>query len=287
MPRPAPLPYPRRAPRLLNISASSPELLAPPRHDPPVVAPNPLTGRRLSRLLAAARLAERYRQVFPRHPEWLQETFDWQHEEAEEAIVGMVEVFLGRVEEHLFPVMVDVWDVDLEDALYYLDQIPIIPQGLEHGYYDQFDECREPLALLLHIEHRHEPAGGRNTLQAAYPDYSFPAGFNLSTIAEQLRRMALPEPLSGLIEAIAMVRCECENPWMEYSPSDLAEMGADLPWNDPETVEWLAKTWQEARPRLERVWALVDWCSPQPDGERLDAIVDLLLQAHPRERNHE
>jgi len=256
-----------------------------------VVAPNPLTGRRLSRLLAAARLAERYQQVFPRHPEWLQETFDWQHEEAEEAFVGMVEAFLGRVEEHLFPVMVDVWDVDLEDALYYLDQIPIIPQGPEHWYYDQFDDCREPLALLLHIEHRHEPAGGRNTVQEAYPDYSFPAGFNLAAIAEQLSRMALPEPLSGLIEAIAMVRCECENPWMDYSPSDLAEMGADLPWDDPETVAWLAEMWQEARPRLERVWALVDWCSPQQvgpaDGERLDAVVDLLLQAHRRERNHE
>jgi hypothetical protein len=98
------------------------------------VAPNPLTGTHLSRLLAAARLAERYQQVFPQHPEWLQETFDWRHEDAEEAFAGMMEAFLGWVEAHRFPVMVDVWDVALEDALYYLDQIPIIPQGLEHWY---------------------------------------------------------------------------------------------------------------------------------------------------------
>ncbi|MDT8307539.1 MAG: hypothetical protein RRC07_16520 [Anaerolineae bacterium] len=252
---------------------------------------NLLTGRRLSRLLAAARLAKRYRQVFPQHPEWLQETFDWQHEDAEEAFSGMVEAFLGRVEAHLFPVMVDVWDVELEDVLYYLDQIPVIPQGLEHWYYDQFDDYREPLALLLHIEHRYEQEGGSNTLQEAYPDCDFPAGFNLATTVEQLRQMALPGPLCGLIEAIAMVRCDCENPWMDYSMSDLAEMGTDLAWDDPETVAWLAETWQEAQPRLERVWALVNWCSPQavgpPDGERLDAVVDFLLQAYQMECNHD
>jgi len=283
MSRPAPLPHAWRAPRVLR--------LAPPKHDLPLVTPNPLTGTHLSRLLAAARLAKRYQQVFPQHPEWLQETFDWQHEDAEEAFSGMVEAFLGRVEAHLFPVMDDVWDVELDDALYYLDQIPIIPQGLEHWYYDQFDDYREPLALLLHIEHRYEQEDGSNTLQEAYPDRDFPAGFNLATIAEQLRQMALPEPLSGLIDAIAMVRCDCENPWMDYSMSDLAEMGSDLPWDDAETVAWLAETWQEARPRLERVWALVDWCSPQqvgpPDGERLDAIVSLLLEAHQMEGRHE
>ncbi|MFW6098306.1 MAG: hypothetical protein ACOC9Z_09520, partial [Chloroflexota bacterium] len=190
MPGPTPFAHARRAPRLLN--------LAPPAHEPPAVAPNLLTGAHLSRLLTAARLAERYRAVFPEHPEWLQETFDWQHEEAEEAFAGMVEAFLGRVEEHLFPVMVDVWDIELEDALYYLNQIPIIPQGLEHWYYDQFDDYREPLALLLHIEHRYEQEDGSNTLQEAYPDYNFPAGFNLATTVEQLGQMELPEPLSGL-----------------------------------------------------------------------------------------
>jgi hypothetical protein len=70
--------------------------------------------------------------------------------------------------------------------------------------------------------------------------------------------------------------------------SDLAEMGSDLPWDDLETVAWLTESWQAARPRLEQVWALVDWCSPQPigppDSERLDAIVDLLLQAYRMER---
>lgn len=278
-----PLPHARRAPRLLN--------LAPPAHDPPAVAPNPLTGTHLSRLLAAAHLAKRYQQVFPQHPQWLQETFDWQHDDAEEAFSGMVEAFLGRVETHLFPVMVDVWDVELDDVLYYLDQIPIIPQGFEHWYYDQFDDYREPLALLLHIEHRYEQEGGRSTLQDAYPDYDLPTGIDLGAVAARLRQMDLPEPLSGLIEAIAMVRCDCENPWMDYSMSDLAEMGSDLPWDDPETVAWLTETWQEARPRLERVWALVDWCSPQqvgpPDGERLHAIVDLLLQAYRTEDRHE
>lgn len=280
---PAPLPHAWHTPRLLN--------LAQPAHDPPAVAPNLLTGRHLSRLLAVARLAKRYQQVFPQHAEWLQETFDWQHEDAEEAFAGMVEAFLGRVEAHLFPVMVDVWDVELDDALYYLDQIPIIPQGLEHWYYDQFDDYREPLALLLHIKHRYEQEGGSNTLQQAYPDYNFPGGFSLATTVEQLRQMELLEPLSGLIDAIAMVRCDCENPWMDYSMSDLAEMGSDLPWDAPETVAWLTESWQEARPRLERVWALVDWCSPHqvgpPDGERLDAIVDLLLQAHRMEKHDE
>ena len=74
-----------------------------------------------------------------------------------------------------------------------------------------------------------------------------------------------------------------------YSISDLAEMGTDLRWDDPETVAWLRESWQEARPRLEQVWALVDWCSPQavgpPDSERLDAIVDLVLRAYPMERS--
>lgn len=75
------------------------------------------------------------------------------------------------------------------------------------------------------------------------------------------------------------------------SASDLAEMGSDLPWDDAETVAWLVETWQEAQPRLERVWALVNWCSPQavgpPDGERLDSVVDLLLQAHRTEKRDE
>lgn len=283
---PAPLPPSAaqlRPPRLLN--------LVTPAHEPLAVAPSPLTGRHLSLLLAVARLAKRYQQVFPQHPEWLQETFDWQHEDAEEAFSGMVESFLGRAEAHLFPVMVDVWDVELDNALYYLEQIPIVPQGLEHWYYDDFDNYREPLALLLHIEHRYEQDGGSNTLQEAYPAYDFPAGLDLGTVAAGLRRMDLPEPLSGLLEALAMVHCDCDNAWMDYSMSDLAEMGTDLPWDDLETVAWLTESWQEARPRLERVWALVDWCSPHqvgpPDGERLDAIVDLLLQAHRMEKHDE
>lgn len=283
MPRPAPLPYPRCAPRLLN--------LAPPRHDPPLVAPNSLTATHLSRLLAAARLAQRYCDVFPQHPEWLWETFDWQHEDAEEAFAGMTETFLARVEEHLFPVMVDVWDVELDNALYYLEQIPIIPQGLEHWYYDDFDNYREPLALLLHVEHRHELDEGSNTLREAYPDYNFPADFDLGTVAAGLRRMVLPEPLSGLLEAVAMVQCNCDNAWMDYSVSDLAEMGTDLPWDDSETIVWLTESWQEAQPQLERVWALVEWCNPQqvgpPDGERLDAIVDVLLKANRMEERYE
>jgi hypothetical protein len=281
MPRPAPLPHARRAPRLLK--------LALPAYDPSSVAPGPITGMQLSRLLAAAKLAQRYQQVFPQHPEWLLETFDWQAGGAEEVFAGMVETFLGRVEELLFPVMADVWEV--EDALYYLEQIPIIPQGLEHWYFDQFDNYREPLALLLHIEHRQELDDGRHTLEEAYPGYDFPAGLDLGSIATGLRQMALPDPLSGLVEAVAMVQCNCDNPWMDYSASDLAEMGTDLPWDDAETVAWLAETWQEARPRLERVWALVDWCSPQaagpPDAERLDAVVNLLLQRHRMEQNHE
>ena len=88
-----------------------------------------------------------------------------------------------------------------------------------------------------------------------------------------------------------MVQCNCDNTWMDYSVSDLAEMGTDLPWDDPETVAWLTESWQEARPRLERVWTLVDWCSPQqlgpPDGERLQAVVNLLLQANHMEQAHE
>jgi hypothetical protein len=251
--------------------------------------PGPITGTQLSHLLAAAKLARRYQDIFPQNPEWLQETFDWQGAGAGEAFAGMVETFLGRVGEHLFPVMVDVWEV--EDALYYLEQIPIIPQGLEHWYFDQFDDYREPLALLLHIEHRQEGDDGRNTLQEAYPGYHFPAGLDLGAVAAGLRRMALPELLSGLTEAVALVQCDCDNPWMDYSASDLAEMGTDLPWDDPETVAWLAETWQEAQPRLERVWALVNWCSPQaagpPDRERLDSVVDLLLQAYQMECNHD
>jgi hypothetical protein len=281
MPRPASLPHTRCAPRLLNLT--------PRAHDPPSVAPNLLTGTHLSLLLAATRLATRYLQVFPRHPEWLQETFDWQARDAEEAFARMTESFLARVEEHLFPVMVDVWDVELDNALYYLEQIPIIPQGLEHWYYDDLDNYREPLALLLHIEHRQEGDEGSDTLRQAYPSYNFAAGLDLGRVATGLRRMDLPEPLSGLVEAVAMVQSDCGNAWMDYSASDLAEMGSDLPWDHPETVAWLAETWQAARPRLEQVWALVDWCSPQavgpPEGERLDAIVDLLLRAYRMERS--
>jgi hypothetical protein len=283
MPGPAPLPHARRAPWLLN--------LAPPAHDLPAVAPNPLTGTHLSLLLAAAKLAGRYQHVFPQHPEWLQETFDWQSSGAEEAFARMVETFLGRVEERLFPVMVDVWDAELDNALYYLEQIPIVPQGLEHWYYDDFDNYREPLALLLHIEHRQEPGNGSNSLREAYPDYDFPAGLDLGTVTAGLPRMDLPEPLSGLVEAVAMVQCDCGNPWMDYSASDLAEMGTDLPWDDPETVAWLTESWQEARPRLERVWALVDWCSPPaagpPDGGRLDTVVALLRQSYRMEKSDE
>jgi hypothetical protein len=260
-------------------------------HEPSSVTPNPLTAVRLSLLLAAARLAQRYRQLFPGRAEWLEEVVDWRDETAEEAFAEMVESFLARVEEHLFPVMVDVWDVEVDDALYYLEQIPIIPQGLEHWYYDSFDNYREPLALLLHVEHRYEHDDGGDTLQDAYPDYDFPDGLDLGVVAARLRAMALPDPLSGLLDAIALVRHDCDNVWMDYSVSDLAEMGSDLPWDDAETVAWLTETWQEARPRLERVWVLVDWCSPQqlgpPDGEKLEAVVNLLLQANHMEQTDE
>lgn len=283
MPRPALLPHERRAPRLLSLALSA--------HDRPAAAPCFSTSAHLSCLLAAARLARRYQDIFPQYSEWLEETFDWQSPDAEEAFARLTETFLARVEEHLFPVMVDVWDAELDNALYYLEQIPIVPQGLEHWTYDDFDNYREPLALLLHVEHRQEHDNGGNTLQEAYPGYDFPPGLDLSAVAAGLHQMALPELLSGLVEAIALVRCECNNPWMDYSASDLAEMGSDLPWDDPETVAWLAESWQEARPRLERVWALVDWCNPQvaepADSERLGAIVDLLLQLYQMESNHE
>jgi hypothetical protein len=79
--------------------------------------------------------------------------------------------------------------------------------------------------------------------------------------------------------------------WIDYSLSDLAEMGSDLPWDDAETVAWLTETWQEARPRLERVWSLVDWCNPQrlgpPNGGRLETIINLLLDAYRTEQAHE
>jgi hypothetical protein len=259
-------------------------------HEPPSVTPNPLTAVRLSLLLAAARLAQRYQQIFPGHQEWLEEVFDWQDETAEEAFAEMAGTFLERVEEHLFPVMVEVWDVEVDDTLYYLDQIPIIPQGLEHWYYDDFDNYREPLALLLHVEHRYEHEDGGDTLQDAYPNYDFPAGLDLGDVAARLRTMELPDPLSGLLDAIALVRHECDNVWMDYSVSDLAEMGSDLPWDDAETIVWLTETWQEARSRLEWVWALVDWCSPQrlgpPDGERLGAVVNLLLEVFRPDQAH-
>ena len=74
MPRPAPLPYERLAPRNLSLTL--------PAHDRPAAAPCFSTSAHLSCLLAATRLARRYQDIFPQYPEWLQETFDWQAADA-------------------------------------------------------------------------------------------------------------------------------------------------------------------------------------------------------------
>ena len=280
MPDPTPLPHAARPGRILTLARP----VAPPASPrPPAIG-----GRALSRLLAAATLAARYRQLFPHQAAWLEEEYDWEAEEAEEAFASMTETFLGRVEEHLFPVMTEVWEADVEDIMYSLNQIPIIPQGLEHWYYDQFDDYREPVSLLLHIEHNDEDEEGDTTLARVYPDLSIPLDLDLDRVRLRLEQMKLAPPLDGLVEAIHMVRHSADNIWMDYSMSDIAEMGYHLAWEDEETVQWLAESWQEAGPRLERVWDLVEWCAPQavgvPDREKLSQVVTLLLDAHRLEK---
>lgn len=246
-------------------------------------------------LLTVATLAHRYQTIFPEFPEWQTDTFAWQAPDAEARLAEMVETFLGRIDHHRFPVMDEMWEMDLALSYHHLQQIPLFPQGIEPYWYDDPAEQPEPFALLLHLECRTFDEDGTDTLATAYPQYTFPSEFSLSNIYHHLHKTPLPEPLNGLLDAIDLVKANTDNPLLDYSYGELCEMGSNLHW-DEETVDWLTTLWRAAKPKVDRAWALVAWCRPKHDDpevakvlatERLDELVNILLDLSNKELPHD
>ncbi len=178
------LPYPtfRNPPRILDVCQTLPTL---PIEVPTITSvPSALTLRAsippLAFLLLADRLGELYEMAFPNHPEWLNETVDWENEEA---IIGAAERFLGRVNT-LFPVHDDIWDIDLEVIEWRLWEIPVIPMGFDY-WYEGWDDFKEPIPYLLHMVHSRgdeDSSPVRDEFADEYPHHLVPGYLPFSCV---------------------------------------------------------------------------------------------------------
>ena len=232
-------------------------------------------------LHSAATLACYYQDYFPDETAWREEPFHWQAESAGEQICQMIEEFLTRVNEQLFPVVEEVWAIDMELCRHFLHQIPIIPQGIEPHWNSETENQLEPIPLLQ---------------QLAFPDWfvdepklshlaQFPAQFDLEQARFQLQQQPPPAPFDGLSALIDLILADNDNLWLDISYNEMAEVGHEIYWSK-EHVQQLSQLWQEAKPILDQAWTLIRYCNPSHDNrdiarnmqaERLDEVVHLLL----------
>ena len=273
----------------------------------PVLQPSPPLAQEvvnsklpsLDTLLIAARLGELYETIFPLYPEWLEAIVDWKQDEDIAKAVGH---FLNHVAK-LFPIEDECWAIDIEFVEWRLYSIPVCPMGFDiwhHGW----DELFEPAPYLLHIEwSRAEKANPeeRNDFQQLYPNHPVPRRLEPHRLVGALReicaesrspersrrgsqRLVLPEPLHGLPDLIEMLNGCTDNLWLDVGELSLMEGGGYPQW-DPVEVEMLAEEWENAKPILDRVLALLNWQNETPDAnsQKVTAVHEILLEAYRRQ----
>lgn len=233
----------------------------------------------VSRLLLAVRLAELYTLAFPERPEWLADAIEWPEEED---AIAAVELFLERVHT-LFPVHHDFTELDLEEAEWWLYEIPITPFGFDL-WDDGVQNFKEPIPFLftlMHTRSGNERWELDETFEARYPDFPLPPRLEPEQLIATLRQMPLSDPLTALPDLIEMLAQATGNLWLDTSVESLAEDVQTYQWTTANLTR-LHHAWQEADPVLQRIFQLLDWqhTISGNGGRKLALIRDLLLQAY-------
>jgi hypothetical protein len=232
----------------------------------------------LDKMLLAARLAGMYATFFPQHPEWLeQEIGDGVDEEK---MARAVCHFLRQMGER-FPLHDELWDEDWETLAWRLEEIPIIPMGLDI-WYEGWDELAEPCGYLLHQMDWWVGAAADES-QLLYPAHPLPADLRPLALAPSLREMGLLPPLDGLPDLIEMLEQASGNFWLDMGEMAFMEGGGYPAWEE-ETVELLTAEWALAEPILRRVQALLDWQNETAEerAQKVTAVWQALLAAYER-----
>lgn len=227
-------------------------------------------------LRVAARLAELYELVFPDRPGWREEVIDW---EGESDAVVAIHGFLQAAGD-LFPVREMFWEDDLEWAEGWLYDIPVAPCGFD-VWHDEWDDFGEPVPYLLDLIYGRSDHPDPEEANGRYAPYVTPPDLVAEALVKALRRMALPSPLNALPDLIRMLTHSTGNAWLDVGEIGLMEGGGYPRWNRDD-VTWLASSWQEARPILERINALLRWREEDPAAvaKKLAAVHTALMNAH-------
>lgn len=268
---------PRLSPaRFLTIPPATQSQPYPPSDG---AAPVP-SGRILHHLPALIRLAELRQMVFPDAPGLDQIV----RVAATEDVIKLVEGFLTRVNEELFPVQHDIWDwdPDADSFLYwYLGAVPIALQGISSGY-SHPSEFQEPMCLVLYLaDLEWYGLEARASFTSAYPEWEVPPDLKIGSLRDQLRAMELPEPLNALPDLISMALQDTGVFWLDYCQEEYAESGMEHAWS-PANVRDFHEEWCKARPIYDRVWALIAWTDANP-APRTRELLNTILRAHIRE----
>lgn len=252
------------------------DLLAPPANLPPFAL-----------LLLADRLAALYALAFPEEEGWLDEVVGaWTDEADVEEALGR---FLQRVNQRLFPVWVEVWEIELEAIEWRLYEIPLLTLGFD--IWDEgWDDFPEPIPYLLHLIYGRWRGNdmGQDEFAALYPEHPVPYGLEPQRLATASRSLAgeageaalLPAPLDALPDLIAMLCQDTGNIFLDVGEMGLAEGGGHPDWT-AENVALLAAQWREAEPLWGRIQRLLAWQGGTPEevAGKLTAVRRALLAA--------
>ncbi len=259
-----------------------PRFLAPNLPDLTPVPPHATDGLPLpwTYLTLALQLARNYHVVLPDHPEWLDESVAWS---GDMALFADTILFLERVNEHCFPVQTELMAEEVDECAWLLTWAPLQPGGLY--LWDDWMEYSEPIPFLCYLQHQvwartHAP---QQLDDEAYSDLMVNPGLDILELDDVLNQMVaqgqliLPPPLDALPSLIGMVTQTTQNFWLDCSEEALSD-GERVSWDDLDVARLMVE-WQEARPVLEQVNALLRWVE-QETRPRLETIAELLNQAY-------
>ena len=260
----------------------SPRFLAPGMPDAATTLPHTPYALPLpwSYLLLALQLARNYQVMLPEYPEWLDEAVAWIDDEALfEATVR----FLERINEHCFPVQTELMAEEVEECAWLLNHAPLQPGGFY--LWDDWMDYSEPIPFLCYLQHQAwaRVYAPRELDDEAYLELTLARELDILGLDDVMNQMVaegqltLPPPLDGLPTLISMVTQTSDNFWLDCSEEAFSD-SEQVSWDELDVVRLIAE-WQDARPVLEQVYALLHWVEDEP-RLRLATIADLLNQAH-------